>query len=285
MIIKNLATISFETIIDCFLLAFDDYLVKMPSDKNYYKHRWEAAKVDFSFSYGMFDGDKMVGFIIHAIDNRNGKGTAFNTGTGVISDYRGRGIVKSLYKHALNDLTEKNIAQSVLEVITKNEIAISVYKSIGFKITKTYKCFGGNIEIDPSFQVDLKEVALETVDWRRLPNQQYYSWDNQQASILRGNYKCYKVFHDGKPESFFIINSEQAYLSQFDLFSKNKDGWKRLFTGIQKISAFIKTNNIDDRLKEKLNNLTRYGLKNTVDQFEMELLLKDAKGVITAPFE
>ena len=51
----------------------------------------------------------MVGFILHALDKRNNKLTAFNTGTGVISEYRGKRIVNSIYTHALKCLKEKKM--------------------------------------------------------------------------------------------------------------------------------------------------------------------------------
>ena len=275
MFVKNLSDTSFEIILDCFLKAFENYFVKMPTDKDYYKRRWQAAKVDFNCSYGMFDGEKLVGFIIHAIDKRNGKLTAFNTGTGVIPEYRGKGMVKSIYKHAFNDLAEKGIEKSVLEVITKNDIAVSLYKSIGFNICKTYKCFNGNISIDEALQADLREVALPDVDWNGLPNQSFYSWDNQQESILNGDYRYFEVVHNEKPESFFVINPDQNYLAQFDLLTKENKGWQRLFTAIKKMSVFVKINNVDLRLKEKLDGLISVGLENTVDQFEMEINIKE----------
>lgn len=58
MKIHSLERISFEQILECFLLAFEDYFVPMPTDPEYYKARWKASKVDFSASYGLFDGER-----------------------------------------------------------------------------------------------------------------------------------------------------------------------------------------------------------------------------------
>lgn len=275
MFVKNLSDTSFEIILDCFLKAFENYFVKMPADDDYYKQRWKAAKVDFNCSYGMFDGELMIGFIIHAIDKRNGKLTAFNTGTGVIPKYRGKRIVKSIYQYALKDLADKGIEKSVLEVITKNDIAVSSYSDIGFNICKEYKCFNGNFKLDSSLQSEVREIDLNDVDWSSLPNQQLYSWENQQESLLEGSYNFFQVLNNENPESFFVINPDLNYLAQFDLLTEEKDGWKRLFTAIRSISESIKVNNVDVRLKEKLDNLTLFGLDNTIDQFEMELIIND----------
>lgn len=58
MIVKPLDTISFETLMICFLEAFENYYVQMPTDHEYYKKRWKAAKVRLDLSYGMFDNGK-----------------------------------------------------------------------------------------------------------------------------------------------------------------------------------------------------------------------------------
>ncbi|TAI47603.1 GNAT family N-acetyltransferase [Flagellimonas allohymeniacidonis] len=271
MFVKHLSDTPFETILDCFLKAFDDYFVKMPTDKDYYQQRWKAAKVDFSSSYGMFDKEKLVGFILHAVDTRGGKLIAFNTGTGVIPEYRGKRIVKSIYEYALTDLAEKGVEKSKLEVITKNKIAIFLYTGIGFNRCKEYKCFNGKLDLGSSLQSELREMDLKDVDWDSLPNQQLYSWENQHESLLEGNCKFFQVWHDQKPESFFVIDPDLNYLAQFDVLTEEKGAWKRLFSAIRNISETIKVNNVDVRLKEKLDALVLFGLENTIDQFEMEL--------------
>ncbi|KAB1154581.1 GNAT family N-acetyltransferase [Tenacibaculum aiptasiae] len=271
MTVKNLSTTPFEKIIECFLLAFENYFVPMPKEEIYYQERWKAAKVDFEFSYGMFDGEKLVGFIIHAIDERNGTLIAFNTGTGVTPEYRGKKIIQSIYKHALIEFKTNNIQQSSLEVITENKKAIHLYKNIGFTTSKTYKCYRGQIKTDSSLEYELKETDLKNVNWNQLPNQSYYSWDNQKESITRGNYQFFQIMYNDIPESFFIINAEQNYLAQFDLLNDSNIGWERLFSGIKKLSETIKINNVDTRLSSKIIALNNIGLKNIIDQFEMNL--------------
>lgn len=267
---KKLSTTSFDALVDCFLLSFENYFVKMPTDRNYYKERWKASKVDFNLSYGMFHDEKLVGFILHAIDKRNGVLTAYNAGTGVIPKYRGKRIVKSIYEYALNELRQNGIEKSVLEVITENERAIRAYKGIGFEICKTYKCYAGNIKIENPSLFELKEIALQSIDWKKLPNQEFCSWDFQKETILGGNYTFYQVLNDEEPESFFIINPKKQ-LAQLDLLNNENKGWKRLFSAIKQVSDKARIINVDDRLKDKIESLALFGLENTVDQYEMEL--------------
>ena len=140
MVVRHLGDTDFKNIMECFLSAFENYFVKMPTDYNFYKERWKASGVNFNLSYGMFDNDKLVGFIINAIDERQGELTAYNSGTGVIPEYRGKRIVKTIYDFAIPDLMQNGITKCLLEVITENAKAIKSYEGIGFKICKYYKC-------------------------------------------------------------------------------------------------------------------------------------------------
>lgn len=275
MTVRNLAETPFEVLISCFLKSFENYFVNMPSDIEYYRMRWSMANVDYKLSYGMFDGDELVGFILHAIDKLDGSLIAFNAATGVLPVYRGRKVVNLIYDHALLELKKYNIEYSVLEVITENLRAIHVYKSVGFEIQRTYKCFNGsirNFEHKPNVQII--EVDLQVVDWTQLPNQQLYSWENQKRTIQNGaSFKFCNVYHDQEWESFFIINPDNGYISQFDILNANEEAWDRLFYAISKTSSTIKINNVDTLLQDKINALIRNGLVNTIDQYEMKLKL------------
>ena len=245
----------------------------MPTDINYYKQRWKIAKVDFNLSYGMFDDEKLIGFIINAVDERNGTKIAFNTGTGVLPEYRGKKIVKSIYDYAISDLKMNGITKCSLEVITENCKAIKYYQSIGFEICKTLECYSGNINLKISEKVELDKGSYDTFDWNNLPNQDLYSWDFHSRTIKSGDYSYYQIIKDNLPESYFVINPKNGYLAQFEILEENKGNWNRLFNGIKNISETIKIINIDKRLSEKIEFINSIGLSKTVNQYEMEMEL------------
>ena len=134
--ILPLDTVPFEKIIECFLKAFDGYFVKMPQDPNYYRKRWEGAGVKYDLSFGAFSDQHLVGFIIHCIDQRDGHLIAFNTGTGVIPEFRGQGITSRIYQEALPVLKKAGITRSRLEVVQQNVPALKIYEKNGFNITR-----------------------------------------------------------------------------------------------------------------------------------------------------
>ena len=272
MKISNLNQISFEELVDCFLMAFENYYVKMPSDPEYYRNRWRAAKVNFELSYGMFDQGRLVGFIIHAIDTRFGIKTAFNTGTGVIPAYRGKGITKAIYDQALEDLRHNGIEKCTLEVIQKNAKAIKAYQKVGFEICKAYHCFSGPVQIPNSHEnIQLERIDKSEIDWDSVPDQESYSWDFQKETIMQRDYDFYQVIYNSRPESYFIFNEENKYLAQFDLYVNDANAWQRMFQGIHKVSEEVRIINVDKRRVDKLNAIERVKIPETVRQYEMEL--------------
>jgi len=273
MQVKKLEEVNFSIIMECFLKAFENYFVKMPTEHSYYKDRWKMAGVRLDLSYGMFDNNKLVGFIINAIGKHNGKFVAFNTGTGVLPKYRGRNIVKLLYQCAIPDLQKNGISECRLEVIKDNLRAIKAYESIGFRITKFYKCYSGDIMIPPkTSNYKLKKVEHNYFDWNAL-QQSTYSWDNSYTTVAKGKYKYYVVLVDGEEDSYFIINQKNGYIAQFNVLRNTRSNWIKLFAAIQSVSKTIKINNVDEKLIDKVTALEEVGLTNTVDQYEMELFL------------
>lgn len=274
MEVRHLGNTKFEVIMECFLLAFNDYFVKMPTDHKFYQQRWKAAGVRYDLSFGMFNGNKLVGFIINAIDNRQGHLTAYNAGTGVISEYRGQRIVKSIYEYAIPTLIKNDITKCQLEVITENEKAIKSYKGIGFDICRYYKCFKGTLSTKGYNALSIKKISHDGIRWELFSNQGLYSWDNQKKSLAKGNLEYYQVAVGDVLQSYFIMNSESGYIAQFDVLEDTITQWENLFSAIQSVNKNVRINNIDERLTYKIKAVESVGLENTVDQIEMELLLE-----------
>lgn len=275
MTVRSLENTPVDDIIACFLIAFKGYFVKMPTDHDYYKQRWKSSGVKWEWSYGMFVKERLVGLINTALDERQGELIAYNAGTGVLPEYRGRRIVKSIYEYAIPQLKNHGVSKCVLEVIKENHIAIRSYESIGFRICKHYKCYGGEISVKPDAKVLLKEVFHDDMDWEGMKNQGLYSWDHHSNSLRNGNYKYFQILNGNRFESYFVINQDYNYVAQLESFGNDPKHWDRLFQAINTLSGTIKINNIDARLTHKIRAIQMAGLTNTVDQYEMELDLVD----------
>lgn len=98
-----------------------------------------------------------------------------------------------------------------------------------------------------------------------------YSWDNHIETLKRGDYEYYSLVMNENKIAYFVINSANGYLAQFDVFIDQKDNWIRLFSAIKRMTNSIKINNVDEALDSKLNFINSIGILNTIDQFEMDL--------------
>lgn len=270
MEIRPLNQTPLRAIVDCLLIAFEDYFVPMPSDLNYWADRFKAARVDLELSYGAFKGEQLVGFIIHGIDDYKGKQTAFNTGTGVIPEYRSQKIVDQIYACAIPKLKLQGITQCALEVIQDNHRAIRVYERIGFSITRNFLCFKGKLQQEPE-EVQVMPVSFEQVRASRTDHQ-LYSWDNVDAAIQTAGpiYTTYRVKRGNADIGFFTVNSKNGYLAQYEA---DPEDFPTLLAGIQTVHPAVRINNVDQERAEVILFLLSAGLDNHIDQYEMVMQL------------
>ena len=204
MKITSLTSTKLSEITKSFNAAFSDYIIQFTATEEYLQNRWEAAGVNYDLSFGAFIDEKLVGFIIHGIDNWNGLKTAFNVGTGVIPEQRGKKIVKKLYNYAIPILKSHGIEQCRLEVIQNNEKAVKAYQSIGFKEERellgfTYKCNHLQYERYPVSQIQLKiKNDIRNIDWNILKSFWDFepSWENSISCLMRKfeNYQFLGLF-------------------------------------------------------------------------------------------
>ncbi|MBW9234947.1 GNAT family N-acetyltransferase, partial [Leptospira santarosai] len=65
-------------------------------------------------------------------------------GTGIIPEYRGKGIGALLMKEAEHVLLENEVAISTLEALSENEPAIKLYEKCGYEINDKLLFLSGN---------------------------------------------------------------------------------------------------------------------------------------------
>lgn len=267
MKIKNLASIPVEEVIACFLAAFDNYFVKLPTDVDYWKTRFINARVDWELSFGMFEEDLLVGFIINGIDQHNNKLTAYNTGTGILPEYRGLGIVDKLYAHAIPKLKEQGIEKCLLEVICENEKAIKVYKRIGFRITREIHSFRGKLPGRVSGE-RLQKCHFSEVLNAGLYNAEHYSWDNSAEAVkISKNLQIYCFKNENLPEAYLVIDPVGNIIQLESLNGEYAD----LLSAAGALGAEVQLKNVDSKRTELIKILQKWDFSNTVNQFVMEL--------------
>ncbi|WP_168194534.1 GNAT family N-acetyltransferase [Antarcticibacterium arcticum] len=271
MEIRNLAKTPIETIVECLIQSFEGYFVQLPSNTDYWEDRFRNARVDLRYSFGMYEKNRLVGFIINGIDNFNGQSTAFNTGTGVLPAYRGNKIVDKLYEFAFPLLREKGVTHCRLEVIEDNSKGIRVYERIGFNITRKLFCYKGKIN-DSENRLRIEKMASGEIGLNDFGDEELYSWDHTRDAIVAAgkHYDTYIVYKDNQQQAgYFTINPEMGYLARI---GKTFSGtYKELIGAVKQIASEVKVNNVCESRTQLRTHLVDAGLVNFINQFEMEM--------------
>ncbi|MNO54804.1 putative acetyltransferase [compost metagenome] len=279
MLIKNVEDLALEEFTTCFNEAFSDYVIPFRVTPAHLADKFAGAGVNYQMSFGAFDHDKQVAFVMHGIGDRNGERTAYNTGTGVIPLYRGRRIVEQIYRHAFPILKEHHIQKCLLEVIQTNDKAIKVYNALGFQIHRELVCFKGHIDVNlpaDHRQPSITMVRLEEFDWTSVHAYWDFepSWEQSAHAILRNPhlYDVVTIREDNMICGYAVIKSANGAVLQFGVLrEKRNQGFGRsLFHWIGKRHANITIINVDKRDKNSIRFLQGIGLDAYIEQYEME---------------
>ena len=199
--------------------------------------------------------------------------TAFNTGTGVIPEFRGQQLVDRLYAFALPFFQEANITNCALEVIQENARAIRVYERIGFSKKRGLLSYKGELAIPMPQKVTIQLVPFQYIQ-SGLSEHALYAWDfnNEALLVLQDTYQAYMVTNSSNHiVGYFLINPSNNMVAQIESATKDISA---LLSGIRQVTPTIRIVNVDESRTDLIKNLVVCGLENTVNQFEMEMNLK-----------
>jgi ribosomal protein S18 acetylase RimI-like enzyme len=274
MEIRSLADTGIDRIVASFNRAFAGYFVPMPTEVSYWANRFAATGVDYAFSYGAFDGEELAAFVLQAVGTRDGQRVAFNTGTGVLPGYRGQGWVDRLYDYAWPRLRASGVARCQLEVIDINARAIRVYERIGFTRDRYLRSFAGRLALPPQPDFTETPATLEELSAFPYPTGPY-AWDFTTETLARTatSYRIRKVFAGANTADwigYYLLNPENGYIAQLEA----RSGFAAtVLAGVQRHCASVKIHNVAAERTGLIEQLTRSGLDNTVNQYEMSLAL------------
>jgi len=278
MEIRNLKNINVEELLTVFNKSFSDYVVPFHLSLEQLQLKIETEKIDMNLSVGVFESDKLEGFILQAWKEENGQHIIYNAGTGITKEYRGKGLVRKMYDFIMPVLKERKADLLVLEVIDMNIPAIRAYENLGFKIVRRLLCFNGMIDLkEKNTEILIEE--MENFQWEVF--QSFWdiepSWQNS-AVILTGMEKKYRILGAYKNEQlvgYAVYNSESRKVCQIavDKNVRRQGVGSELFRAIGALCAgqAVSVNNVDDISENTSAFLERkIGLKNWVSQFEMK---------------
>ena len=188
--IRQLTNISIDEIHNAFKDAFSDYAEPFDLTKAQLQYMIERRGFNFELSFGAFNNNTLVGFTLNGVDEWNNKLTAYDTGTGIVKEYRRQGLASKMFNDSIPILKKHGIKQYLLEVIKTNVSAFDLYKKAGFKITREFDYYTAAIDqlkINSNKEVDGVIIKEIKPDWKKLKSLWDFnpSWQNSVNSIDR----------------------------------------------------------------------------------------------------
>lgn len=186
--LRPLTNVPLEQIVECFNHAFSHYMIPTELNLPQFLHKIKTDNIKLDLSIGGFDGDKLAGFILHGTDTIGGQWTAYNAGSGILAEYRGKRLPELLYNYNISLLKEAGIQRVQAEIITTNTASLRAAQRIGFQHQRKFVCMSGTLAAVPvssptTFQIN----SLRAFDWDLLATFWDWqpAWQNNHNSVER----------------------------------------------------------------------------------------------------
>jgi GNAT superfamily N-acetyltransferase len=275
--IKTLQTLSPEYLSTVFNEAFSDYLLPMQLNAESLQQKMQLENIDLALSYGYFDNNELKGFILHGSEND----TVYNAGTGVVPDYRGKGITQQLYAHLVPELQRRGLHKHTLEVLEPNNKARYVYEQIGFKPIRKLHCFSGTPkDITFNHEIRIQQVAIPALEQYFSEPEWIFSWQNRRKAIERTPTLHHMwLAHSKDMPVGYIVCSKAGHIRQMYIlpdYRRMHIGSSLLHHAFSELQLpLLKAINVDERCVTIMPFLEASGLHCFTSQIEMEMNVEE----------
>lgn len=278
---KTLEQVSIEVIHQAFVEAFSDYQVKIDLPLWKLKQMLERRGYVPEKSMGVFNGNSMAGFILNGYRTWDGKPTAYDTGTGVIPEYRKQGLTTNMFLKLAELLKNQGVKQYLLEVLQQNTSAFELYKKQGFEITRSLACFQmkkSDYERKSYFSVEPVD-CFKPDEWEQVKKFWDFrpSWQNSIDSVcaMPDAFAYCAVRMDSRLIGYGIIDKQSGDIPQLsvDKAFRGKGVASAILSELadRTLSDKLVMLNVEDSDAAMKEFLTASGFENYVNQYEMLL--------------
>jgi ribosomal protein S18 acetylase RimI-like enzyme len=132
--IRPLSEWKLEEMVHLWNEAFSDYYSDMKMDLERFAVRLDRDALSPEQSLVAWVDGIPAGFVMGGIREVGGRRVAWNGGTAVVPRFRGQGVGRKLMEAVLDMYRRHQVDLATLEAISVNERAISLYKSLGYRV-------------------------------------------------------------------------------------------------------------------------------------------------------
>lgn len=274
----SLENISIQELHTVFCEAFGDYSVPIDMPLERFQGNMKRNGYDPSVSVGAYADGKLVGFIMSGHRIWEGCDTAYDMGTGVIPAFRGKKIAKAMVGQLKTLLADNGLSRYILEVITTNTKALSLYEKSGFRKRRDFSC----LRVDKSAldtEVSYRHDHPYSIDFTRMEDfwDESPSWQNSSDSIqaVSDSIQISTVALDGRIVGYGLVNPANGDIPQLavDKAYRKMGIGRSLISDLASMSSSkqLRLINVADEAIQSF--LLHLGFEVYVRQFEMELVI------------
>lgn len=282
--IKRLNECSIDEIVDVWNRGFEGYFVPIKMTAEAFFQRAVNEGISLDKSIIAFDGDASAGIVLNGFRTVGGKKISWNGGTGVATEYRGKGVSTFLMEEILKIYREENVEMATLEAIKENERAIRLYQKYGYEITDTLVYISGNLELGNGREIQTVNIRPE-----QLSQYSFYKssepWQCQWQSVKQGEAQVY-YDTDQNPLGYSIFKRtwkadgglDKVFLFQVELIGEQiEETIQSVFAAIagQQDGGLVNYTTINNRESSPVvKYLLSRGFMKTVEQVKMDLVIE-----------
>lgn len=274
MDIRLLTKDDFKSFHQAFRLAFANNAVQLNPTVDEFEYRiFKKVNIDFDISAAAFDGDDILGFIIHTINIYEGIPTAFNGGTGVIPGFRNQQAGEQLYEYLIPKIRAKFAARILLEVVDTNQKAIRLYEKMGFSFRRSFNCYkmmdALGDDVENVEEGNINEIKSDFADFEP-------SFIDSLEQLKKGSEKVLVYKKDDQIVGHIIFQAHVGRISQLSISRLHRGeniGLKLLNAAQMESIKPLTIMNVPDDEFGFDTFLKKCGFEKQVSQFEMELIL------------
>ncbi len=276
MTIRLLKEEDFEDLYETFTSAFANNAVRLELSKEDFNYRvHKKLLINREISAASFDGEGMLGFILHSSNLYEGIPTAYNGGTGVLPGFRNQSTAESIYGYLIPKIQSMFLARIILEVVENNDRAIALYEKLGFAFRRKFRCYKQEKSLDQRADIEVIEGKIQDVDFSYADF--HPSFVDSEEHLKRG-YETVLLAKGEEDEvhGYLVMQPHLGRISQLAVnrIHRHQKIGEALIRSAQKYttrSLFIM--NIPEDQFGFDAFLKTCGFENQVNQYEMELII------------
>ena len=225
--IRRLSSCSFDQALQAWNEGFQGYFVDLTLSLDAYVGRFKSEGLSPEYSLMAFYDGRPVGFLLNGLRTIEAGKVAWNGGTGVSPEFRGRRVATALMRATLDLYREHGVEVATLEAIRENESAISLYRKFGYEIVDRllFLRHEGKIDSRSLATNDAGLLSVKSVPPQLIGKLSFYPklvpWQAQWQSVSLSNGEALVVSDtDGMEVGYALYNrklDEQGSLASIVL--------------------------------------------------------------------